>query len=796
MRIYLGVVLFFVIASILFVAACTSRPTESEIPSIPTGRTGEFASKTATPSALSTPGNMEAYQLRSWSAEDCLEVLDLLEKAAINAVSPHLSSCIPLGNCREQLRIFLGYQNPIRLVLNEAFYRFPDLEQNEELQWKLAFAEAVVGETTNLDDRILGLLVDRVQSGYYDPNNMDGFLAGTDFMIHKPGAQIESISAENLFGDGRTSQIFVVSTSNEMLGAGEDGIVVAIRSDGDGSYRPVKLLSRWNLSGHFYDISIQDLTGDGKPEVVLEYVAASGSMHDVMIDIVQWQNSSFVRVTPNRSSISSSYQLTWDIGPLDHQGLPTFLTYEQTVAPSYAITRTYSWNGVVYELNDIQAEARESFGGMEIEIAGFYLDVEAQIELIETYLSNRPTYEVDSMGPSYSDFLRFRLAMLNFLQDHSEEALAILEELRDEPNNPEIQVVSAAAQAYLEAYNKGEDTYQGCKDAVSVMNAALGDEPTAWPYEQWGYVPYVQAPICSAQEAVVPILRSCINDGFNRTTRVVNCLQSVELTSRDYQIIDLDGDGDQDLLAMIPWCSTFWGKQELGFWIILTTKEGIVASKISTIPLQEESEITEFTLDSIPLASSAGRVHILHADHVLDVFQIQEPGRNVPVRVLLNSNSVDSYTVVDASESEQLLITEIQPGDAVWAVMLADHQFKYLDPGTNEVIYRWDIGAESLELITMQIDDKIVLPSYYGIRRAESFLFFHNQYLDAIPLLLAVIEDADANYFHPEALYLLGRAYERMDEQQKAVDAYWRLWIGYPDSPYALLAQSKLMLRE
>ncbi|MBF0410355.1 MAG: hypothetical protein HQM10_23615 [Candidatus Riflebacteria bacterium] len=77
---------------------------------------------------------------------------------------------------------------------------------------------------------------------------------------------------------------------------------------------------------------------------------------------------------------------------------------------------------------------------------------------------------------------------------------------------------------------------------------------------------------------------------------------------------------------------------------------------------------------------------------------------------------------------------------------------------------------------------KIRLQDYWGgIKAFESFL---EQYEAA--------ETADSKKFVPDALYVLGKAYEQVDKKQDAIDAYCRCITMFPKSEYATKSREQV----
>ena len=84
------------------------------------------------------------------------------------------------------------------------------------------------------------------------------------------------------------------------------------------------------------------------------------------------------------------------------------------------------------------------------------------------------------------------------------------------------------------------------------------------------------------------------------------------------------------------------------------------------------------------------------------------------------------------------------------------------------------------------------------LQEIERLLYLDQQPKRALERLAAFEPTCvDANSREPydcaRPLYLRGLALEQIDDADAAVAVYWRLWLTYPDSPYAVLARLKLM---
>ncbi len=363
--------LIFLIVLALLTGACSSpkKPTETSTPvptSTPTAlATAISASPTPspTPTASVTPtrprglpptptifpvvtpdSGPESYQLAEWSELAALELVAIGEtygqdlRFALEDWWPHKPW-------------FYG-GSLIELAAREALLRFPNISDRERLEWRIALEEATQSWRHGPPDaRILTLLETGLNDGRYSLGSLDTFLNPLGFEVWK------SLSAPNLFGDGQVAQIIVVTTIEVYA----DGMIIALRQDVEGRYNLVRVGSYWMFDiGGYLDVFLEELTADAVPEIITVPHAHSGSMCGTSVDIWQWQEDHFADLTGTggiRVTYVTDCRAMWRIIPPDGDGFPTIQTVDHVIGYESAttITRTFRWNGVVYEMSDFVA---------------------------------------------------------------------------------------------------------------------------------------------------------------------------------------------------------------------------------------------------------------------------------------------------------------------------------------------------------------------------------------------------------------------------------------------------------
>jgi hypothetical protein len=290
-------------------------------------------------------GGPGEYRLKKWSEQAALKLVTVVEAFAQDVHSAPMDWHL-------QRAAFIGAQPLVELAAREALLRFPDTSDRERTEWRILLSDAILQGKRELPDaRILTLLQTGLNNGRYNLSNLDQVLNSHGFEIWK------SLSAPNLFGDGQVVPVILVSTIQERRG---DGIIIAMRQSADGFYSLVKVGSYWMFGwGGYRDVFLEELTGDGIPEIIALPHAHSGSMCHPYMNIWQWREDHFADLAPGGYAIPLSFahdcRATWRIGPLDDSGLPTIETIDHVGGFDVAltVTRTLRWNGVSYQVSQV-----------------------------------------------------------------------------------------------------------------------------------------------------------------------------------------------------------------------------------------------------------------------------------------------------------------------------------------------------------------------------------------------------------------------------------------------------------
>ena len=237
------------------------------------------------------------------------------------------------------------------------------------------------------------------------------------------------------------------------------GLVIAVVREQSGNYRVIPIHSGdvvWG-NGVCQTISAQDVTGDGKPEIIVSERFASGSMQRDDVYIYQWKQDQFINVFQTtifdfpysvsfstRADASTSIRMEYDYD------LYRFIDTWNWAHDKF----TYASQQVIFPLkpeeiyNDVIRVAMET---------GQYTDLEQQLSQMEY-----PVELEEQIGPALKDYLTFELAMSQALLFRYEDARATLQTLIESPAHTELKVIPTAARKFLDVYHSKNDLYKGC----------------------------------------------------------------------------------------------------------------------------------------------------------------------------------------------------------------------------------------------------------------------------------------------------------------------------------------------
>ncbi len=728
-----------------------------------------FALETPTP--LPTPlVGAAAYQLKAWDEQAASGLVDTAEQFSYADNIPS-----PFGRRRYD---YQGDQYEIRLAAQEALHRFPDADFKQKLEWRIALANTIM-DSSESDDWILQKIEDGLNSELIAPDSIDQMLNPYGFEIG------QRQSAYNLFGNNQPAQVIWITQQDK----GFTGLYAGLSQDNEERYVLTKIYSRWRFNNG-YDffrgtldpkIQVEDHTGDGIPEVILDPGYHNGTFCGYNLTIFQWEVDRFVDVSGDQFSIDQCTlgPDTWQYGPPDANGAEPIVIYrgagEFTGVARY---ERFVWNGEGYVFSESWIETPDEF---DLNASAWVVyemneeDYQVIIEKIQQFLSDET--QLQSFGPSYPDYLRFQLGLAYAFQSNEPEARSLFEQIIQTPHNPITTTVSNAAQAYLDNYYGDADLYRACQAALSVMEKASGVHPFRADavdddrsLKTWGYAPdwlWDSIAICNLDNA---FRRIAAQLDATRFTNIPYELRKAGVLMRYAVEVDLDLDGQKEWVLMVD---TPGDDAPLNLWILLNTPKGVLPLPVV------EWEVKQYGLP-IEDAATAGlnvrtvvtpegiSIAFLRVGEHLYTLQLNSAEMSFK-NFLYSEDGVESYTVY---QKDNALIVEVTVN-----YDNCQHCTHY---------HRW--SGEDFEWFDPQDPDEDL------VNEAISTLLKEWKPDEAAPLLRNLLDNY-ANLYHPYYMYLLGLAYELAGNDENAVQTYWNLWYDYPESAYARLAQYKLEMK-
>jgi len=694
---------------------------------------------------IATPDSLVGdYKLKGWSEAEAIAVLQQLDQYAVN-------SDIGGGFVRSGIQ---SAQEPVKLFLQETFYRFPELESNLSLNWRQALANAMTNSPDS-DEWILGQLQQGLDDKRFPPDMLNQFLSGYGFKILPP------VLASNLFGDGRKAWIYWLQTRNLWT---KDGLVFAVADKEPGDFEIVPIFSDWRFCSGLSRIwDVADHNRNGIPEVAIY----DGTIVYGVVLIFEWREGHWVELTQNQITLGNYGE--WGYGSTDENGIETIVVKHYPWRVEY-----YQWDGKFYTLFEV------NYGNSFVyQLYGLYHsgDYSHEADLIQKILASWPNVgepNADKPGPSYPDYLRFQLGMTYALQSKVGEAQKVFKTIAESPVNPQTTVLSRAARVFLNKYHENTDIYRACQAAqrivINAMNPYKDENGYVTPEQVRAILGYDEpysfgdSYLCNSHSTLPYLVKTLTVGGL--ISNPVPALQQAGVNILHWAQLDLDYDGDHDWVIVVKSAGVYWSLKQWELWAFLNTGQRIEVQHLDDLP------------------DFYGRYDTGYFE-----FQVFSPTKiEAPILIIKTGDNFQVYRVKldDQVDSLERVLAEgpVRKYEIRKNDNSLDIELTFLPSKFNEHIwetYRWDGLTGKL----VQID------------RITELLFDEGRPAKALPILQYIVseERRQANldqYKEPRSLYLLGLAYELMGNETEAVRTYWQIWHDYPQSSYAIIAERKL----
>lgn len=543
------------------------------------------------------------------------------------------------------------------------------------------------------------------------------------------------------------------------------GLVIAVVREQSGNYRVIPIHSGdvvWG-NGVCQTISAQDVTGDGKPEIIVSERFASGSMQRDDVYIYQWKQDQFINVFQTtifdfpysvsfstRADASTSIRMEYDYD------LYRFIDTWNWAHDKF----TYASQQVIFPLkpeeiyNDVIRVAMET---------GQYTDLEQQLSQMEY-----PVELEEQIGPALKDYLTFELAMSQALLFRYEDARATLQTLIESPAHTELKVIPTAARKFLDVYHSKNDLYKGCVAAQTYyqdfLAQAVPENGQSIPSKSIPEGYFGPLTLCNPHIMFAEMVNSL---AYASPEDVLTELNRYGVKFLYQEAVDLNDDGGLDWLFVPDYQDEFYDDRFLWFFI---QQDGIYQSDFVSFYVKDDLPPIQSKLINLPKYKQPSL--LIEVGEMLMLIRIKFVDTKLDITDTSIASYIDRYAV-------------LQKGSFFSIDVISNLQYPFLYDSYHE-IFEWDLEKE--QFIAQDYFEKMLLTS----DQPQKII---SELSGAINRLQSINADKEIlGYSISRLQYLLGLAYELSGDQDKAAETYYNLWLAYPDQPYAIMAREKLTL--
>ena len=744
------------------------------------------------PTPIAGPVGGQAYRLKDLSEADAIELLRQLSDYA------HLADIPTAGDFHAD---FARAQLAVNLAASETLLRFPDLPEKEQTRWLLAYSDTLLNADAShgwlsfdellssapLDEWLAAEIERRLNLGWLDPWDLAGGLKPLGF-VAQPATfasheyedfTLVLLPVYNLFGDGLPAFLWLIG--NPDGSADPEGLYVAVTQQQDGRFQVVPLHGVWQFPyAGGTKVDALDLTGDGQPEVVIYLYNGEGGYKSIRTLIYQWRGDRFVEIL--HGNLDSNYVLVfpddgWEfVTPADNGTVDIQIVPGGIPEPLYY--GLLHWNGEWMEIARRWLELPSEPAQMSNLFNGYAMEFGQTAELaglLQAILERPP----ENPDPSFADLRRFQLAVAAAQMLQVKDAQEILQSIIADPADPNYPLISKAAAAFLENYQRDVDAYRSCQAALmemyapvlSVLKSNPGADLSEITRDAWGYsTTYVV--LCNLR----PAFRLLISNSALKPDSDVPSILGQAGVSIPYSAHqDLDGDGRLDWLLLTDARGTGYG---VDAWVLLGSQDGYQAVPVFEYDLpwlEEEFRYADSTarLETLSLPGSSQPAQVLQIGRNLWVWRIHRKDQVAEVETLLDLSNRSLYYVdpyvdrfeIHPQEAEVWVFNNTYSERPAWSV------------------YAWQEKAGG----------------FTHIHPLERLIFELGRPQEAIPAIqaeLTLLNKDPSDYDYPtlaaRLTYLLGLSYELSGDSDSAVRSYLDVWRQFPETGFALLAQAKL----
>jgi len=728
-----------------------------------------------------------SYLLRTWTEKDSAKWIDEAGQ-------------LP----REKIEV---YPKAVVAFQSEQLLRFPDSEN-----WRMNAWKAI--RTNPMNDHLPGISPGQTAFSWMLENlfnqheiTIEDFLASPDDL---PFYIADSLTIENLFGDGQDAVIFNAESFYDIHLCGTFGLHKA------GDLYRVETIRNWAIcslpaSGVYFTIeALGDTNGNGLPELGMLVQAGYNGIPQSREESLWWYEWDSVTEAFHSQRYQIVSQTCDEFGDGPCHGKHTFqgqsLTiseywYTQPGCPDLEIQQTYFWNGREYafarkHIVPAPAEPAQCRLAWADEMIRFYGSGQTNndsINIVAEMVENWSDV-TNLWGPAGKDYFQLRLGIWRDLRGEDDAAVNLLQSLATHPSEPQYNFASQIASIYLE--NRAlQGIFKACLAAENAWNASLhSDFPEIYHLNdllgKWGFVnrrwtsgmamdARVES-LCTFQDGLAAGVAKL---QFLTSSDLQQWLDNAGLQTTAIEAGDFNEDEKNDYLVTVNLPAQGYINQDI--WMFVQTSSGTVVSRLESSSFSDTEEIPPISLvwENYRFTDISFPISIVQLDSDLIAFRVDADGL---VNILFKASGVKAYAPT---------------GDGFSVVAI--------DRGHNTQVrsYSWDE-------LTEKFNEQVAGYDFASAERVvEQLLFVHKNYPAVIAKIESFLIEAPSeqnqivqrsqdavtyptDWYHPYLRYLLGIAYEMDGKPELAVETYFLLWQNYPDSIFGQAAMDKLILRQ
>jgi hypothetical protein len=799
---------------VLIAASCgpvtpVSTPANTSTSSFPTSTQIATATLTLTPTPQ--PGSTD-YRLVAWSADDDY-YLKLAETQSQEFYVGFNNSFQRYGPVFQAERLLREPSNDWRdtawkIVANyPKGIPLPGMRQGQDL---LAFLmeDLLNNEKISLEE--LGAIVqDRIQMHW------ECYRAQ---ITESPLKQGNYLVVNKLFGDQQNGWIFYT-------GSCEGTAIYALRKT-DNQYR-IEKLRGWQaleMTAAGYHLSLDtagDVNNNGLPEVVINVSFGASGTPPVLTDNVEfseWDQSKEIFLndsTERFEDVCDSFESCkdeWSIAKAPLQGIHPLIVKElhetmlddiegSSVCDHLVIEHAYLWyEGNFIEQKQTLLPASDEHIACQLSWALQVLNKKPAESAVATHIiSEALAVWPDSMnemwGPASKDYFALRLGLAYDLTGNQDKALALIQNVAEDPTHPDFDFASQLASTYLVVRSE-QGKVQACQEINLLQTESeLSEGPFVfaplkglkkkWGFGAWVWMYHIDD-ICDEKHALELSVQQLRPSQFETINQWLTMLG---LRPLSIQTI-FESDALTTWLVSLP--SPYFRLAHDGttleklydqqLWLFSKSSNGINASYIDDI-----DQNTKLLTDYLGLDQSGFLVVLESIQPGFQRFFIFHVESNGEIQSQLYDYYVDGF--VDHKTNEIMTIAG-----------------SYGSEQPEVAVYRWNAELERLDKRIINFDfaraqDEVERLVFQEHDYEQAILYINKFLIQAPPepkeFLYCHYSDCTyyPDWYRPYMRYLLALAYELSGRQEQARDAYFLLWKDYPDNGFGLAAEHRLTQR-